>query len=95
MTPRREEKFRKVVARRQPNITVILENVHDNHNIGAVLRSCDSIGIKEIFLLYTESTLDQDQLIIGKRTSAGARKWVDVNFYRDPKRCFAHVRMSY
>ena len=49
LTPIREKKFRRVIKSRQPNITVILENVHDSHNVGAVMRSCDSIGIGEVF----------------------------------------------
>ena len=95
MTPERTEKFERVVHCRQPNLTVILENVHDSHNIGAVLRTCDSIGIKEIFVLYTEAHLTKDRLILGSRTSSGARKWVDVHLYNDIEACFSHVRKNY
>ena len=31
-------------------------------------------------------------IIIGKRTSSGARHWVDVHYYTDPEACFRHVR---
>ena len=92
MTPERTEKFRKVVACRQPDLTVVLENVHDPHNIGAVLRSCDAVGVQQLFVLYTEPHLAKEQLVIGKRTSSGARHWVDVHYYTDPEACFGHVR---
>lgn len=93
MNPRRLEKFKRVVAQRQPDLTVILENVWDSHNVGAVLRSCDSVGIKEIFVLNTEEKLvDRQKLIVGKRTSMGTSKWVDVHFYTDIEACFQHVR---
>lgn len=95
MTPERAAKFRKVAARRQPNLTVILENVHDPHNIGAVLRSCDSVGVAEIFVLYTDPGLNRERLELSKRTSSGARKWVDVHFYTDVEACFNHVRRHY
>ncbi len=92
----REEKFKRVASRRQPNLTVILENVIDPHNIGAVLRSCDSVGIMEVFVLYTEPELQQiDSLPLGRRTSGGARRWLDVHFYADITACFAHVRQHY
>lgn len=91
----RREKFQRVVDRRQPNLTVILENVHDFHNIGAVLRSCDSVGIMEIFVLYSEMYLNKKHLGLGKRTSAGARKWVDVHYYSDVHACFKHVKSKY
>ena len=95
MTPKREAKFRAVVKRRQPNLTIILENVHDFHNIGAVLRTCDCVGIKEIFVLYSDPGLDKDHLTIGSRTSSGARKWVDIHFYTSVKTCFEHVQSKY
>jgi tRNA (guanosine-2'-O-)-methyltransferase len=39
LTERRERKFREVIARRQPDLTVVMENIHDPHNVSAVLRS--------------------------------------------------------
>lgn len=95
MTEKRENKFRKVIRQRQANLTVILENVHDPHNIGAVMRTCDSVGIKEIFVLYSEPSLNREQLYLGKNASSGARKWVDVHFYTDIKACFNHVKSRY
>ncbi|HFA50096.1 MAG TPA: RNA methyltransferase [Bacteroidetes bacterium] len=93
MEKRRLDKFKKTVARRQPDLTVILENVWDPHNVGAVLRSCDSVGIKEIFVLNTEEKLvERQKLVIGKRTSGGSSKWVDVHFYTDIAACFKHIR---
>ena len=95
MTPKRTEKFRSVAKNRQPNLTVILENVFDTHNIGAVLRSCDSVGIGEIFVLYTEPEKQRRTLKIGKRTSAGTRKWVDIRYYHSIEKCFQAVREKY
>ena len=95
MKKRRAEKFREVADRRQPDITVILENVTDMHNIGAVLRSCDSVGIGEIFVLNTEPHLQTETLIIGKRTSMGARKWVAIRYFTDVDACFKKVREKY
>lgn len=95
MLPARLEKFERVAARRQGNLTVILENVHDPHNIGAVMRSCDSVGISEIYVLYTEPQLTKERLALGKRTSAGTRKWVDVHFFTHPEACFQAVRKRY
>lgn len=65
------------------------------HNIGAVLRSCDSVGIHEIFVLYNEAQLQKDYLELGKRTTAGTRKWIDVHYYTDTEACFSAVRERY
>lgn len=95
MTPKRTQKFQNVANRRQGNLTVILENVHDTHNIGAVLRSCDSVGIDEIFILYTDPHLTPNNIKLGKRTSAGARKWVTVHQYSDVEKCFKKIKEKY
>lgn len=95
MEASREEKIRNLVQNRQFDLTVILENVDDPHNIGAVLRSCDSVGIREVFVLYTRPGLQNHKLELGKRTSAGSRKWVDVYLYREVEACMEHIRRNY
>lgn len=93
MTPERREKFRRVVSKRQSNLTVVLENVHDPHNISAVLRTCDAVGIMEIYVIYSDTPLER--LKMGKRSSSGAKKWVDIRFYQDVETCFEAVREKY
>lgn len=95
MTPQREEKFRRVVAKRQFNLTVVLENVHDPHNIGAVMRTCDAVGIREIYVLYTENQLTEETLQVGTSAASGAKKWVEVHLFEDPKACFTAIRQKY
>ncbi len=95
MTPQREEKFRRVVAKRQFNLTVVLENVHDPHNIGAVMRTCDAVGIREIYVLYTEDQLTEETLQVGTSAASGAKKWVEVHLYEDPTACFKAIRQKY
>lgn len=95
METSREQKIRNLVQNRQLDLTVILENVDDPHNVGAVLRSCDSVGIREVFVLYTRPGLQNHKLELGKRTSAGSRKWVDVYLYREVEACMEHVRRNY
>ncbi len=93
MKPEREAKFRAVIKKRQPNLTIVLENVHDVHNISAILRTCDSVGIGEIYVLYTE--IYKRVLEIGKKSSAGTRKWVHVHLYNDVAACMQAVKAKY
>jgi len=95
MNERRFNIIKQTAMRRQGNLTVILENIMDPHNISAVMRSCDAIGIHEMFILFTEKTLEQDEFTIGKRASAGARKWVDLHVYSNAAACFEHVKSKY
>lgn len=95
MTEERLKKIEDVVRKRQTDLTVILNNVHDPHNLGAVLRTCDSVGISEIYVLYTEDRNSEENLLLGKKAAASARKWVDVFLYTDVKKCFEHIRSKY
>ncbi|MBI5917047.1 MAG: RNA methyltransferase, partial [Bacteroidetes bacterium] len=95
MQKRRLEKFKLVAAQRQPDLTVILENVTDTHNIGAVLRSGDSVGLREIYVLNTDAHLQTGFIKIGKRTSMGTAKWVEVLYFTDLDSCFERVRGKY
>ena len=95
LTPERKAKFKEVAARRQNNLTVILENVHDPHNIGAVLRTCDSVGISEVFVLYSEKGLSIENIHLGVKAASGAHRWIDVHLYDNVEACFKHVRAQY
>jgi tRNA (guanosine-2'-O-)-methyltransferase len=87
-------KFKNVVAKRQ-KISVILENVHDPHNIGAIVRSCDAIGVSEIYVVYTEGTFNHAAKKVGKNASSGARKWINTYYYDNIATCIVDVRKKY
>ena len=95
MNPSREKKIRAVIRQSQPDLTVVLENIFDPLNISAVLRSCDAVGIREIFVVYTKDYLDKRGLVLGKRTSGGTFKWIDVYHFTDLEECLKRVRERY
>jgi tRNA (guanosine-2'-O-)-methyltransferase len=95
ITEERKAKFEKAAACSQRDVTVVLENVHDPHNIGAVLRSCDSVGIREIYVLYNEHSRNAVKQYVGLNSASGALKWVDVHFYHDTRACFEDVKKKY
>lgn len=95
MRPERMKKVLAVAGSRQLNLTVILENVHDPHNISAVLRTCDSVGISEIYVLFTDPDLVRRKFKPGKRTSSGSRKWVRIHRFHDLRLCCDAVRAKY
>ncbi len=92
MTPEREKIIDKVLQHRQPDITLIFENVWDPHNISAVLRTADAIGIMEVYVLYTQ---DVRKTKLGKRSSSSAKKWITPFYYYDINECISAVRKKY
>jgi len=92
MTPERTNKLINVLLRRQANITVVMENVHDPHNISAVMRTCDAVGIQDIYILNTKIPRHKKW---GSKSSSSAAKWLTVHQYTDAETCFAHLRKNY
>lgn len=95
MTPEREGRISEVKSRRFTDLTVVLENVHDPHNIGAILRTCDAVGVSEIYVVHTDSRLSHSNLRLGKRASAGANDWVEVHYFQELGECLQAVQSAY
>ncbi|MGZ8549590.1 MAG: TrmH family RNA methyltransferase [Chitinophagaceae bacterium] len=92
MTPLRLEKLTSVLDKRQEAITVVLENVFDPHNISAVMRTCDAVGIQEIYILNTKIPRHKKW---GSRSSSSAQKWLTVHQYENAEECFSSLRKRY
>lgn len=88
---RRLERLRGVLERRQTDLTLIVENVWDPHNVGAILRSADAVGIMTVHLLYTVEQPPNFRQV-GKLSSASARQWLELVVHDDTGRCFASLR---
>ena len=92
MTNQRKQRIEAVLNKRQNDLTVILENVFDPHNISAVMRSCDAVGVKEIYVLNTKIPRHKKW---GSRSSSSAAKWMIVHQFDDVPGCFNTVRKKY
>jgi tRNA (guanosine-2'-O-)-methyltransferase len=87
--------FEKVSSLRQDDLTVVLENVHDHHNIGAVLRSCDSVGIDEVYLIYSDERLRHRGYQKSHGSSTGISKWMQIHYFTEVKPCISEVKKKY
>ena len=92
MTPERCHKLTEVLKKRQIDITIVLENVFDPHNISAVMRTCDAVGIQEIHILNNRIPRHKKW---GARSSSSAAKWLTIHQYDEVAACFATLREKY
>lgn len=73
MTPERFHRLQDILRRRQPDLTVLLDNVHKTHNLSAIVRSCDAVGILKVHSVWPREKLRPNHL-----TSGGSGKWVPI-----------------
>ena len=92
MTPERMERLNNVLRKRQPDLTVVLENVFDPHNISAVMRTCDAVGVQEIYILNTRIPPHKKW---GAKSSSSAAKWLTIHQFDNAENCFLSLRKRY
>ena len=73
MTPERFQKLRETLSRRQPDLTILADEVHKPHNLAAIIRTCDAVGIPQIHLCNPD--IRERQL---RGRSMGSSRWVEV-----------------
>ena len=92
MTPERKAKLESVLNKRQNDITIVLENVFDPHNISAVMRTCDAVGVQELYVLNTKIARHKKW---GSKSSSSAAKWLTIYQFENAEQCFSELRKKY
>lgn len=87
MTEARRRRIEEVLRRRQPDLTVLLENVHKPHNLSAILRSCDAVGVLEAHAVNPTGGVPTFN-----ETSGGSHKWVYLRVHPDIQTAIGHLR---
>ncbi|AVR02062.1 tRNA (guanosine(18)-2'-O)-methyltransferase TrmH [Pluralibacter gergoviae] len=73
MNPQRYARIREMLARRQPDLTVCMEQVHKPHNVSAIVRTADAVGVHEVHAVWPGS-----RMRTMASTAAGSNSWVQV-----------------
>lgn len=87
-TEKRINKITSVLKSRQFDLRVVLENIHDPHNVSAIFRTCDAVGVPKVTLLYYIEKFPK----IGKKSSASAFKWVEREKFVNVEQCYQTLR---
>jgi tRNA (guanosine-2'-O-)-methyltransferase len=89
VTPARLKKIDHLVKERTRHLSIVLEDVFQSHNTGAILRSCEAFGIQDVHCIT-----DRNQLNINKSIASGAAKWLDVNQYQTMGDCVTELKKN-
>lgn len=92
LTEHKRELLPALLLNRTRHITVVVEDIHKEHNASACLRSCDCYGIQDVHIVenYNEYTDN-------RQVSLGAEKWLTLKRYNEPdtdntNRCLESLR---
>ncbi len=85
---KRLQKIVGVVKARQYSLRIVLENIHDPHNVSAIFRTCDAVGVPKVSLIYYLEKFPK----IGKKSSASAFKWVEKEKFNNVVECYSSLR---
>lgn len=76
LTEHRKNLFHEVLNHRTRHFTIVLEDIYQQHNASAVVRSCDVFGIQDIYAI-------ENQFVnkVSKHVARGAQKWLTFHKY--------------
>lgn len=87
-TEKRYQRIVNAIENRQYDLRLILENIHDPHNVSAIFRTCDAVGVPKVSLLYTIEDFPK----LSRASSSSANKWVETEKFKDPYECVASLK---
>lgn len=89
MTPERFTRLKQALLRRQHDLTVLADGVHKDHNISAILRSCDAVGVPRIHAVSPGGEVRRHHMVAG-----GSKRWVDIELHETTEEAYTQFRNS-
>jgi tRNA (guanosine-2'-O-)-methyltransferase len=89
LLPRRYERLKAVLDRRMGDLTLLLEHVEKPHNLSAILRSCDAVGVLEAHAVCLPGRLPTFNA-----TALGSQKWVPLRRHDSAEAAIQKLRAS-
>lgn len=87
MTPERHQRIMQMLDQRQPDLTVCMEGVHKNHNLAAVVRTCDAIGVSDVHAVWKNETMR-----VSGGSAAGSQNWIEVHNHTRTEDAIAELK---
>lgn len=87
MNAQRYARICDMLARRQPDLTVCMEQVHKPHNVSAIIRTADAVGVHEVHAVWP-----RNRMRTVASSAAGSNSWVQVKTHRSINDAITHLK---
>jgi tRNA (guanosine-2'-O-)-methyltransferase len=87
MSERRMQRLHDMAALRTRFVTVVLDDLYHQHNMSAVVRSAEAMGIQDIHVLQLENRFRPSHGV-----ALGAQQWITVHRHQDIKACMTGLK---
>ena len=87
MTPERLARLAQVLDQRQPDLTVVMDEVNKPHNLSAIIRSADAVGVAEVQAVWPKHAM---RMVAS--AAKGSHDWVLVHTHPDIGSCVATLK---
>ncbi len=87
MNAQRFARIQEMLALRQHDLTVCMEQVHKPHNVSAVIRTADAVGIHEVHAVWPSVRM---RTVVS--ASAGSNSWVKVKTHSHIAEAVRHLK---
>jgi tRNA (guanosine-2'-O-)-methyltransferase len=91
LSDKRLKKLETVAQNRQSGLALVLEDIHDPHNVAAMLRTCEGLGIQDVYVIF-EQEKRYNPRRVGKVSSSSANKWLTFHIFTSTKECFKELK---
>jgi len=77
----RLNKMKKILNSRQDDLRIFLDNVYSNHNLSAIVRTCDAVNVGKFYYRHPSVKLNDN-------ITMGAHKWIFTEYVDDIDKFF-------
>ncbi len=89
MTPERFARLKHALLRRQHDLTVLADGVHKDHNVSAIIRTCDAVGVARLHAVSPDGEFRRHHMVAG-----GSKRWVALDLHAEAAEAYASFRKA-
>lgn len=91
MPGNRDERIALIQSQRWEDLALVIEEVDDPHNIGAILRTCEAVGIRTVHLIHKDKSPRLKEL---SASASSATKWLNLKRWSGAQECVDFLRVG-